>query len=49
MFEVKLIAPEMTYELRHNILRPHQSMEDCKYAMDYDEGAFHVGAFYKRI
>lgn len=47
MFEVKLIDPEVTYELRHNILRPHQSMEDCKYSTDYDEGAFHVGAFYE--
>jgi len=47
MFEVKLINPEMTYPLRHSILRPNQSMEDCKYSTDYEEGAFHVGAFYQ--
>jgi hypothetical protein len=47
MFEVKLITPEMTYSLRHSILRPNQSIEDCKYETDYEEGAFHVGAFYQ--
>lgn len=47
MFEVKLIDPEMTYSLRHRILRPNQSIEDCKYSTDHEEGAFHVGAFYK--
>lgn len=47
MFEVKIINPEMTYTLRHNILRPHQSFKDCKYTTDHEEGAFHVGAFYK--
>jgi GNAT superfamily N-acetyltransferase len=47
MFEVRMIDPEMTYEIRHHILRPKQSMEDCKYDTDYEEGAFHVGAFYK--
>jgi len=47
MFEVKLINPEMTYSLRHRILRPNQSIEDCKYSTDHEEGAFHVGAFYK--
>lgn len=47
MFEVKMINPEMTYDIRHKILRPHQSIESCKYTTDYEEGAFHVGAFYK--
>lgn len=47
MFEVKMINPEMTYSIRHNILRPHQSIEDCKYTTDYEKGAFHLGAFYK--
>lgn len=47
MFEIKFIDPEMTYEIRHSILRPNQSIEDCKYSTDYEEGAFHVGAFYE--
>lgn len=47
MFEVKMINPEMTYAIRHKILRPHQSIEACKYTTDYEEGAFHVGVFYK--
>lgn len=47
MFEVKLIRPEKTYDIRHKILRPHQSFEDCKYTTDHEEGAFHVGAFYE--
>jgi len=47
VFEVRLINPEMTYSLRHNILRPNQSIEDCKYTTDYEEGSFHVGVFYQ--
>ena len=46
MFEVRRISPQMTYMLRHNILRPNQAIEDCKYDTDQVEGAFHVGAFY---
>lgn len=38
MFEVKLINPEMTYSLRHRILRPNQSIEDCMYSTDHEEG-----------
>lgn len=45
MFEVKLISPDLTYSLRHQILRPNQSLEECKYSTDYEEGAFHVGVF----
>lgn len=47
MFEVKLIDPEMTYSLRHRILRPNQSIEDCMYSTDHEERAFHVGAFHQ--
>lgn len=46
MFDVRKIEPEMTYSLRHSILRPHQAFEDCKYDTDHQEHAFHVGAFY---
>lgn len=47
MFEIRKINPEMTYSIRHRILRPHQTFENCKYDTDYEENAFHVGAFYK--
>ncbi|MEH7225997.1 GNAT family N-acetyltransferase [Bacillus sp. JJ1566] len=47
MLVVKKIHPEMTYELRHNILRPHQPKEACMYDTDYQEGGFHFGAFYE--
>lgn len=45
MIEIRKIIPEMTYDIRHNVLRPHQAIEDCKYETDNEEGAFHVGAF----
>lgn len=47
MFEVREINPEMTYNLRHTILRPHQTIEDCKSVTDYEDHAFHVGVFYQ--
>lgn len=47
MLFVKKILPEMTLELRHSVLRPYQPMEACLYDTDYQEGGFHVGAFYE--
>ena len=47
MLEVKLIEPEMTYSLRHNVLRPSQRIEDSKYDTDHEEDAFHIGAFFQ--
>jgi GNAT superfamily N-acetyltransferase len=47
MLEVRNIEPEMTYGLRHSVLRPHQTVEDCKYDTDHEDYAFHVGAFYQ--
>ena len=47
MLEVRKIDPEMTYNLRHTVLRPHQTIEDCKYETDHEEYAFHIGAFYQ--
>lgn len=47
MYKVMKIEPEMTYNLRHSILRPHQPMEACMYDTDYQEGGFHVGSFYE--
>jgi GNAT superfamily N-acetyltransferase len=46
MLEIRNIEPEMTYGLRHSVLRPHQTVEDCKYETDHEDDAFHVGAFY---
>ena len=37
----------MAYSLRHSILRPNQSLEDCKFDTDNAENAFHVGAFHE--
>ena len=45
MLEVRIIEPEMTYSLRHIVLRPSQSIEDSKYDTDHEEDAFHIGAF----
>lgn len=47
MFEIRRIEPKMTYSLRHSVLRPHQTLEDCKYDTDHETNAFHVGAFYQ--
>lgn len=47
MFEIREIEPSETYWIRHSVLRPHQSFEECKYETDYENGAFHVGAFYQ--
>jgi GNAT superfamily N-acetyltransferase len=49
MLEIRLIDPEMTYSLRHRVLRPHQSLEDCKFDTDHAENAFHVGAFHEGV
>lgn len=48
MIEIRTIEPEMTYSIRHSVLRPHQLMDECKYETDHGAGAFHVGAFYQR-
>lgn len=47
MLEVRIIEPEMTYNLRHTVLRPNQPVEDSKYDADREDYAFHVGAFYQ--
>ena len=45
MVEVKPITAEDTYAIRHSVLRPHQTIEDCKYDQDSVKGAFHLGGF----
>ncbi|ABS20933.1 GNAT family N-acetyltransferase [Bacillus cytotoxicus] len=45
MIIVKHIDASETYELRQKILRPKQTIEDCKYPSDYESSSFHLGAF----
>ena len=45
MITIKIIEAEEAYNLRHEILRPHQSLEDCKYDTDNKDESFHIGAF----
>jgi len=45
MFEIKEIKPEDTYDIRQKVLRPTQSVEDCKYESDVFKNSFHLGAF----
>ena len=42
---IAFIEPEETYNLRHQILRPNQTLEDCKYPLDFESSTFHLGAF----
>ncbi|TCP29723.1 acetyltransferase (GNAT) family protein [Scopulibacillus darangshiensis] len=44
--EIKYIKPKDTYKLRHKILRPNQTIEDCKFEGDMDEHSFHLGAYF---
>lgn len=46
MFDVKEIAPEMTYSIRHTVLRPYQTLNDCVYDTDFMDSSFHVGLFH---
>ncbi|WP_312651396.1 GNAT family N-acetyltransferase [Proteiniclasticum sp.] len=46
MFEVKEIPPEMTYPIRHKVLRPHQDLNECVYDTDFMDGTFHAGVFH---
>ncbi|EJQ41261.1 hypothetical protein IEE_04505 [Bacillus cereus BAG5X1-1] len=45
MITVKQIDASETYLFRQTILRPNQSLEDCKYPSDYEIDTFHLGAF----
>lgn len=47
MFEIKEIDPELTYEIRHMVLRPNQNIIECMYETDLETGGFHVGAFHR--
>ncbi|HGH7181266.1 TPA: GNAT family N-acetyltransferase [Bacillus luti] len=45
MITVKNIKGSETYVLRQKILRPNQTLADCKYSSDYETDTFHLGAF----
>jgi GNAT superfamily N-acetyltransferase len=43
--EVLRIKATDTYPIRHKMLRPNGSLEECKFDGDHDELTFHLGAF----
>jgi GNAT superfamily N-acetyltransferase len=43
--EVLRIKAIDTYPIRHKMLRPSGTMEDCMFQSDHDELTFHLGAF----
>lgn len=45
MLEIRLVDLQAILELRHMVLRPHQSIEDCLYPSDGEISTFHLGAF----
>ena len=45
MVKICKIKTEETYNLRHEILRPQQSLISCQYAGDQDPTTGHYGAF----
>jgi predicted GNAT family N-acyltransferase len=45
MLIIEQIKPSDTYHMRHTILRPQQSLEDCMYEGDEAESTIHLGAF----
>ncbi len=45
MLDIKVIQAEQTYEIRHKVLRPNQTLEDCQFPGDHDHGTFHLGAY----
>ncbi|MCH5583980.1 GNAT family N-acetyltransferase [Shimazuella sp. AN120528] len=47
MLTIRHIKPSDTYHLRHTILRPNQSIEDCMYKGDEDDSTIHLGAFWE--
>ncbi len=42
---VKQIDAKDTYPIRHTILRPKQTINDCQYEGDFDKLTFHLGGF----
>ena len=42
---IQTIAAEAAWPLRQAVLRPHQSLADCRFPGDDAAGAFHLGGF----
>lgn len=42
--KIDFIQPQETYFLRHQVLRPHQPIENCHFPEDNAKNTFHVGA-----
>ena len=42
---VRYVKARDTWPLRHQVLRPHQALEDCDYPNDRNPESFHLGAF----
>lgn len=42
--KIKQITAEETYNLRHQVLRPNQSIKECQYPNDFSNSSFHIGA-----
>ncbi len=45
---IQLIDASFTYELRHQVLRPHQDISACQYPSDFDSDSFHLGVYDKQ-
>jgi predicted GNAT family N-acyltransferase len=43
--ETRPIRVTETYDLRHRILRPHQTLSACAFPYDTAPGALHIGSF----
>ncbi|MBM7691069.1 putative GNAT family N-acyltransferase [Peribacillus deserti] len=43
--EVLRIEAKDTYIIRHNVLRPNQTIDDCKFLNDEENNTFHLGGF----
>ncbi|MBV9258310.1 MAG: GNAT family N-acetyltransferase [Ktedonobacteraceae bacterium] len=43
--KLRSISAAETYELRHRILRPHQTLNECVFPYDTAPGALHIGGF----
>lgn len=44
-YVVKTITPPETYPIRQKVLRPTQTIEDCKYPGDLENTSHHLGIF----
>lgn len=45
MITSRPIPPEHTHQLRHQVLRPHQTLAEMTYPHDHDEHTIHFGSF----